>query len=184
MQAQAEEMFKSTFERETSKVSDEVKDQITILKASFANTFNSLSDIMVEEFEAIRNEFQSHSMTQCCPLQRTVEHLTLVWNKFEQDNSQLAKRQQIVESEFRQFSYPKDYDSEIELIKGQIFTNKEDYKWLYDQISDIIEAVNKDINSVKHDYMVNSQNINEIKSSVCDMNQSMKLSSKKHLIEI
>lgn len=145
MQSQAinDTFLKETFERETMKVSDEVKEHIQGLKSSFVNNFNSLSEIMIEEFESIRNELQLNN-NNYCPMHRTIEHLTLLSAKCENDISHLAKRQEFLEREIR--STPKnDFLKDIETLKGQILTNKEDYKSLYDQMGDIINNLNDEV---------------------------------------
>lgn len=160
------------------KVSDEVKDHIQGLKSSFVNNFNSLSDIMIEEFESIRNELQLNiSNNNYCPMYRTIEHLTLLSAKCENDISHLAKRQEFLEREIR--GTPQiDYSKDIETLKGQILTNKEDYKSLYDQMGDIIGNLNDEVACLKSDQLNYTLNIDNMKRSISDLNQSMRFSSK------
>ena len=132
---------------------------------------------MLEEFEAIRNELQSSMNIQSCPMQRTTEHLTLLCAKFENDISHLARRQDYVENHINKMNH-KDYSNDIEAIKGQVLSNKEDYKSLYDQMSDIINSMNEEISIVKTDQENSTQAINNIKSSINDLHQGLKLSSK------
>lgn len=170
-------MFKDTFERESFKLNDDMKEELNGLKQSFTSTFNSLSDIMLEEFEAIRNELQSGMNQQYCPMHRTIEHLTLISAKSQGDISHLLKRQDFIESQISKIS-PKDHTAEIESIKGQLLTNKEDYRGLYDQMSDIIASLNDEVNIIRTDNENCTQSIKTIKTSINELNQSMKLSSK------
>jgi chaperonin cofactor prefoldin len=111
MQAKSEYLFKNTFERETDKVSDEVRTQIENLKTSFTNTLNSLSVIITEEFDSIRSELHS---SQCCPLAPTIEHLTLLNSSYEREISKLSRRQDAVEEKVKELEVGKRGDGEKE----------------------------------------------------------------------
>jgi hypothetical protein len=178
-QAKNDALLKETFERESMKVSDEVKDHIEGLKNSFVNNFNSLSEIMLEEFEAIRNEQQINvGNNNYCPMHRTVEHLTLLSAKSENDITQLAKRQEYLEQRFE--SIPQnDYTQTIDSLNVQVQTSKEDYKSLYDQMGDIICNLNDEVALLKSDHLNYTQSIDTMKRNISDLNQSFKFSSKK-----
>lgn len=169
-------MFRDTFERETSKVSDEVKEQIEGLKTSFANTFNNLSDIMLEEFEAIRSEFQSN-MSQYCPMHHTIEHLTLLAAKTENDISHLSKRQDFLDNQIAKLT-PKDFQPEIRSLQEEMQSTREDYKNLYDQITDVINSINEEVGTVKSELDTSTRSIETMKASLSDIHQTMKISSK------
>mmetsp|Transcript_6289 Transcript_6289/g.5404 ORF Transcript_6289/g.5404 Transcript_6289/m.5404 type:complete len:363 (+) Transcript_6289:26-1114(+) len=173
-QAKNESMFKNTFERESVKISDEVKDQMEGIKSSFVNTFNSLSDIMIEEFESIRTDLQITSEPYC-PMHRTIEHLTLLCSKYENDLSHLHKRQDLIESQLTK-NTPKSSNSDLEMLKTQVNTNKENYKSLCDQVGDIISNINEEVNLVKTSTVSCNTSIDNLKRNITDLNQSMKLS--------
>jgi hypothetical protein len=133
---------------------------------------------MLEEFESIRNEQQiSVGNNNYCPMHRTVEHLTLLSAKSENDITQLAKRQEYLEQRFE--STPQnDYTQTIESLNLQIQTNKEDYKSLYDQMGDIICNLNDEVALLKSDQLNYTQSIDIMKRNISDLNQNLKYSSK------
>jgi len=153
-----------------------MKEQLDGLKSSFVNTFNSLSEIMVEEFESIRDDIQG-SVGNYCPLHRTVEHLTLLCSKYDKEIANLNKRQEILETQVSKIT-PKDVDKDIEILKSQIEGNRESYQNLCDQVGDIISNMNEEVSMLKTHQVTCSSNIENIKRNISDLNQSIKLSSR------
>ena len=176
MKTRNELSYKDSFERESIKVSDDMANQMNMLKSSFITTFNSLSDIMVEEFESIRTEMQNSSVGQCCPMQRTIEHLTLLCSKYESDMMHLHSRMDKAESYISKIP-TKDLNEEIEIIKSQILSNKSDYKSLYDQMTDIINTINEEMDVLRTEQDKINESFKSVKNSILDINQSVKISS-------
>ncbi|CAI2371967.1 unnamed protein product [Moneuplotes crassus] len=175
LQAKAkQESFKNTFERETEKISGDVKEQIDNLKSSFVESFNSLSNIMVEEFEAIRDDV-IENVNSYCPMHRTTEHLTLLCSKYESQIVSLDKRQAILEKEVEKLSKNRP-SHDFESLQSELSTNKDNYKTLCDHISDIIGDMNSEITSVKNEQKIHNQSIETIKRNISDLNQGMRMS--------
>ena len=170
--------YNNTFDRDPSNVNDDLPNQVNELKTSFLNTFNSLSDIMIEEFESIRIEMQNFSIGQWCPMQRTIEHLTLLWSKYENDFVYLNNRIDKAESYISKIP-TKDLNDEIDIIKGQMLANKVDYKSLYDQMTDIVNTLNEEMSLLKTEQEKMDDSCKNMKNTILDINQSVKISSKK-----
>ena len=130
---------------------------------------------MVEEFESIRCDLQGN-MPNFCPMNRTIEHLTLLSSKFENDISIIAKRQELLETQINKAS-SKDVNKEVKAIKTQLLSNKNSYNSLCDQMGDIINNMNEEVSQLKFSQTSCNQNIESIKRNISDLNQSMRMSS-------
>lgn len=130
---------------------------------------------MVEEFEAIRGDV-IENVNSYCPMHRTTEHLTLLCSKYESQITSLDKRQAILEREVEKLSKNRP-THDFESLQSELSTNKDNYKALCDQISDIIGDMNTEITSVKSEQKIHNQSIETIKRSISDLNQGMRMSS-------
>ena len=59
-----------------------------------------------------------------------------------------------------------------------MLANKTDYKSLYDQMTDIINTVNEEMNQLKGEQEKINDSFKNMKNSILDINQSVKISSK------
>ena len=77
---------------------------------------------MVEEFESIRVEMQNVGISQWCSMQRTIEHLTLLWTKYDNDILYLNNRMDKAESYISNIP-AKDFNDEIEITVPKLLIN-------------------------------------------------------------
>ena len=150
------------------------------MKMCFVSTFNSLSDIMLEEFESIRSELNDRSSVAHSSLAPTVQHLTLLCSKYESDLRQLSIKQANLENQISTIQ-TRPYDDEISELHTKINSTGQEYKTFYDQISDILNSLDGEITTFKSKQNEMSDQISYFRSSISDLHQKYKLSSKNYL---